>query len=101
MFESLGWKTVNPGQDYDDLETQAINPNMQTLRPNVYISRRHHDASNITASAGSPLMSSPNGDNVLRQNSTSNDTSNNYHQPRGSLSTAVESPGTEYTCEEK
>lgn len=101
MFESLGWKTVNPGQDYDDLETQAVNPKMQTLRPNVYVSRRDHNASNVTASAGSPLMSRPNGDNVLQNNSTDDGSSNNYYQPQASPSTTVGSPQSGYTNGEK
>ena len=38
ILETLGWKTVNPGQDYDDLETQALDPRKKTLRPNIYVS---------------------------------------------------------------
>ncbi|RVX73180.1 hypothetical protein B0A52_02307 [Exophiala mesophila] len=35
LLELLNWMTANPGQDYDDLETQMVEPWKQTLRPNV------------------------------------------------------------------
>jgi len=38
LLEAFNWKTANPGQDYDDLEAQAIDPSKSTLRPNVYAS---------------------------------------------------------------
>jgi hypothetical protein len=31
----LHWEQCNPGQDYDDLETQMLNPNKPTQRPNI------------------------------------------------------------------
>ena len=101
MFESLGWKTVNPGQDYDDLETQAVNPKMQTLRPNVYVSRRDHEAADGTRTSGSPLVSCADGDSAIHQNSNGNSDSNDYYRPQGSPSTAVESSRSEYTNGEK
>jgi Major intrinsic protein len=62
LFETLGWKTVNPGQDYDDLETQAVDPKMRTLRPNVYISCRDMQTSDSTGTSGPQLISSITGD---------------------------------------
>jgi hypothetical protein len=35
LLGALHWQETNPGQDYDDLETQAITPEKKTLRPNV------------------------------------------------------------------
>jgi aquaporin related protein len=35
LLEIFDWKTANPGQDYDDLETQMITPAKKTARPNV------------------------------------------------------------------
>ncbi|OAP55191.1 hypothetical protein AYL99_10891 [Fonsecaea erecta] len=35
LLEVFDWKTANPGQDYDDLETQVITPTKTTSRPNV------------------------------------------------------------------
>lgn len=35
LLEAFDWKTANPGQDYDDLETQMITPSKKTDRPNV------------------------------------------------------------------
>ena len=31
----LKWDDCNPGQDYDDLETQMVNPRKKAIRPNV------------------------------------------------------------------
>lgn len=39
LFEAFDWKTANPGQDYDDIETQMIDPTKITFRPNI--SRPH------------------------------------------------------------
>ena len=77
LVEALGWKTVNPGQDYDDLETQAIDPKMQTLRPNVYVSRRDIQHSDTTATSGSPLIPHNTGHVVTNNN-------NNYHAQQNS-----------------
>ena len=68
LFETLRWKTVNPGQDYDDLETQAINPKMQTLRPNVYVSRRDQKEGDSTVTSESPLASSTTAGSVMNNN---------------------------------
>jgi aquaporin rerated protein, other eukaryote len=60
LLETLGWKTVNPGQDYDDLETQAVDPRKTTLRPNIYIPvQEHKDQVNMTSSIppGVPVVS--------------------------------------------
>lgn len=57
LLEYLGWKTVNPGQDYDDLETQAIDSDMKTLRPNVYVTPTQRPRLDDTASSAGPLMS--------------------------------------------
>jgi len=35
LLEAFDWKSANPGQDYDDLETQIICPSKTTARPNV------------------------------------------------------------------
>ncbi|EXJ82590.1 hypothetical protein A1O3_06403 [Capronia epimyces CBS 606.96] len=35
ILEALEWRTANPGQDYDDLEYQMIEPSKKTDRPNV------------------------------------------------------------------
>ncbi|KIX93958.1 uncharacterized protein Z520_10295 [Fonsecaea multimorphosa CBS 102226] len=35
LLEVFNWKTANPGQDYDDLETQTITPYRTTPRANV------------------------------------------------------------------
>jgi hypothetical protein len=35
LLELLDWKTANPGQDFDDLETQAMTPSKTTDRPIV------------------------------------------------------------------
>ena len=40
LLEGLSWKTANPGQDYDDLEAQAMDPSKKTLRPNVFVSEK-------------------------------------------------------------
>jgi len=56
LLEALDWKTANPGQDYDDLETQIIFPSKTTLRPNVALIGSMHR----TNEAGtSPKPSSP------------------------------------------
>jgi hypothetical protein len=34
-LQFLHWEQCNPGQDYDDLETQMLNPNKPTQRPNI------------------------------------------------------------------
>ncbi|KEF53160.1 uncharacterized protein A1O9_10608 [Exophiala aquamarina CBS 119918] len=35
VLEAFNWKTANPGQDWDDLETQMVVPLKKTDRPNV------------------------------------------------------------------
>lgn len=35
LLELFDWRTANPGQDFDDLETQIIAPHKKTDRPNV------------------------------------------------------------------
>ncbi|EXJ81502.1 hypothetical protein A1O1_07566 [Capronia coronata CBS 617.96] len=40
ILEALEWRTANPGQDYDDLEVQMINPKQKTVRPNVALAPR-------------------------------------------------------------
>jgi hypothetical protein len=35
LLEYLNWRTANPGQDFDDLETQIIDRTKSTDRPNV------------------------------------------------------------------
>ena len=62
MLETLGWKTVNPGQDYDDLETQAVDPSKWTLRPNIYISQSEIGTQPNTVTSSSLLYSSPSTD---------------------------------------
>jgi Major intrinsic protein len=90
LLEGLGWKTVNPGQDYDDLETQAVDPKMKTLRPNVYISARDMKRSN-TATSGSPLTSDITSDTVVN-----NESDHLYHgQQSGSLSVPATEQGLE------
>lgn len=80
MIESLGWKTVNPGQDYDDLETQLINPKLETLRPNVYVSRQHGEGSNAAAAHGYSI-NHHSADKVVRQHDDNgNDNSNHYYE---------------------
>jgi hypothetical protein len=39
-MKNLGYHTANPGQDYDDLETQALDPTKTTLRPIVSVSNK-------------------------------------------------------------
>ena len=80
LIESLGWKTVNPGQDYDDLETQLINPKLETLRPNVYVSRRDREGSNATASPGFSLNHHSVGEAVRQHDDNGNDNSDHYYQ---------------------
>ena len=57
ILETLGWKTVNPGQDYDDLETQAVDPRKRTLRPNVYISGMENLKRVNTPQSETPMQS--------------------------------------------
>jgi hypothetical protein len=33
ILEAFGWKTANPGQDYDDLEAQGLDPSNKAPRP--------------------------------------------------------------------
>ena len=35
LLDAFDWRTANPGQDFDDLETQMISPDKTTDRPNV------------------------------------------------------------------
>jgi hypothetical protein len=68
VLETLGWKTVNPGQDYDDLETQYMDPKMNTLRPNIYVPRKDSQVRRGTATSGHTLFSHGNADNVGNNN---------------------------------
>lgn len=86
LLETLGWKTVNPGQDYDDLETQYIDPKMRTLRPNIYLPRKDTQTRDGTTTSGSPLVSSINDDAVVNNNPS-------YHRHQASHSDS--SPKTE------
>ena len=102
---TLGWKTVNPGQDYDDLETQAVDSKMQTLRPNVYVSRRDHEASCIAPTLGSPPYAHTNGDSGMNNDNNGNSNSNNYYEQHSShqhhgLATEVELHQGRYTSEQ-
>lgn len=54
ILEIFNWTTANPGQDYDDLETQIVAPDKTTARPNVALQRFYSD--NPT---GSPVASVP------------------------------------------
>ncbi|KAI1629222.1 aquaporin rerated protein [Exophiala viscosa] len=42
LLEMFEWKTANPGQDYDDLETQVVTPGKKTVRPNVVLQAPLH-----------------------------------------------------------
>lgn len=55
LLETLGWKTVNAGQDYDDLEVQVIDPEKKTDRPNVYLWAMESHGRRGTMTSGPPL----------------------------------------------
>lgn len=62
LLEAFEWKTANPGQDYDDLETQMISPSKKTSRPNVAYAQTHYDpklSSSDRGTAVSTPVSSP------------------------------------------
>ena len=101
MLESLGWKTVNPGQDYDDLETQAVDPKMRTLRPNVYVSYHNRDNSNVTATSGSPLMDHSTGNHMNQQHDNSNHNGSNYYPSQINSPDAATAPQSGYENGEK
>ncbi|KAI1608837.1 aquaporin rerated protein [Exophiala viscosa] len=75
LLEAFDWRSANPGQDFDDLETQMITPEKKTDRPNVAHGALHGNLPGANAEkergTGVPSLEGLNG---LRPSKSTQDT---------------------------
>jgi len=52
ILEVFDWQSANPGQDYDDLETQIVSPWKSTERPNIAHPNLYTPTMSLTSERG-------------------------------------------------